>query len=209
MLGKWFRKVNPALTATANGATPAGERSPQRLDEIDASLMTEFLCAAKSILAMTPAEAALAASFMTPRTYGAGDIVFKEGDNSTSNFMLWILQGEATVETGAANPRDSLTMTVMEAGSTMGEMGLMDGGRRSATCTACNTLRCAVLTRSALRQLATQHPEIAAKLMSLICIGISTRLRDVNEKFKRYVVMSNFMREQHREALPNIQVREA
>ena len=75
-------------------------------------------------------------------------------------------------------------MTVMEPGSTMGEMGLMDGGRRSATCIACSTLRCAMLTHTALMQLTAEHPEVAARLMSIVCIGISNRLRDVNEKIQ-------------------------
>jgi CRP/FNR family transcriptional regulator, cyclic AMP receptor protein len=208
MFEKWWKKRGVPAANGASRVALVGDRSAHPLDDIDHALTVDFLCRARSILALKPTEAAIAARFMAARRYQAGDVIFREGDATASNFMLLILDGEATVETTAPNPRDNLTMTVMEAGCTMGEMGLMDGGPRSATCTACNTLRCAVLTRTALRQLAAEHPEIAARLMSIICIGISNRLRDVSEKFKRYAVMSNVMREQQREALPNILARE-
>ncbi len=174
------------------------------LTEIDHSLTVDCLCSAGSILAMTPREARLAASFMVARQYPVGAQVFRDGDATDSTYMLWLLQGEATIETAASDPRDVITMTVMEPGSTLGEMGLMDGGRRSASCMACSNLRCAMLTRRSLQRLAREHPDVAAKLMAIVCMGLSNRLRDVTEKFKRHVRVSNIMLEKHREALPNV-----
>jgi CRP/FNR family transcriptional regulator, cyclic AMP receptor protein len=178
--------------------------SPPRLGELDHALAIGFLCGSRSILAMNAREAAIAAGLMTPRHYPSGALVFREGDSTSSTYMLWILQGEASVETVPANPRDAMTMTVLEAGSTLGEMGLMDGGKRSITCTACSSLRCAVLTRESLRTLAARHPEVAVKLMSIVCMGLSNRLRDVTEKFKRQVLMFNVISEEHPEAMPTI-----
>jgi CRP/FNR family transcriptional regulator, cyclic AMP receptor protein len=199
MLHKWWGYKSVASVSEIE-PDPAGPP----LTDIDHTLAVDLLCRARSILAMTPKEAELAVGFMVARQYEVGAQVFRDGDASDSTFMLWILQGEATIETAASNPRDAITMTVMEPGSTLGEMGLMDGSRRSANCTACSTLRCAMLTRRGLQQLTSRHPDVAAKLMAIICMGLSNRLRDVTEKFKRHMRVSNIMLERHREAMPNI-----
>jgi CRP/FNR family transcriptional regulator, cyclic AMP receptor protein len=116
--------------------------------------------------------------------------------------MLWILDGEATIEAVNADFQGSITMTVLEPGSTLGQMGLIDGSPRSATCTATSTVRCAVLTRQSLKVIAAKHPDIGVKLMAVICVGVSTRLRDLTNKFKRYVMMTQAMSQELRDAQP-------
>jgi len=197
MWKKWFEKAATPSKAAEGGATLA-----RPLDGVDRSLAVEFLCRARSILPMTPRQAETAAGFMVARQYAAGAVVFKEGDSISSRHMLWILHGEATIEAMAANPRDAITLTVLEPGSTLGEMGVLDGRRRSTGCTACSTLRCALLTRDALQALAAQHPEVAAKLLAIVCMGMASRLREVTEKHKRHVMVTNMINDEHSEAMP-------
>ena len=144
---------------------------------------------------LSPQEADQVARYFLRRQYQPGEVLVRQGDEP-SNYMLWILQGDATVEAVTPNPLDLLTMTVLQPGSTLGEMGLMDGSRRSVTCTASSAVCAAILTRQSLRTLSSRHPEIAVKLMSLICMGMSVRLRDVTNKFKGYVMMTHAMRDE-------------
>jgi CRP/FNR family transcriptional regulator, cyclic AMP receptor protein len=157
---------------------------------------------AKSIVPLTQQEAKIAASYMRARQYATGQIIIKEGDKTSTNYMLWILDGEATFEASAAQESGPIVVTVLGAGTALGEMGLMDGAARSLTCTASAPTRCAVLTRLMLQNMCTDHPEVAAKLMSIICIGISARLRDLTDKFKRYVRLNNAMNQELRESMP-------
>jgi CRP/FNR family transcriptional regulator, cyclic AMP receptor protein len=129
--------------------------------------------------------------------------LIQAGDSTSSNYMLWILEGAATIEAVTTTGQNLITMTVLEPGSTVGEMGLMDGASRSATCTASTPMRCALLTRLSLQALATRHPEVAVKLMFIVTIGVAIRLRDITEKFSRYVMMSNAMREEFGAAAPS------
>jgi CRP/FNR family transcriptional regulator, cyclic AMP receptor protein len=196
MLGKWFEKRPSSSPVKGNADVPASPTGhPATLNEFDHALAVQFLCRKDSVMPLSPQEAAQIARYLLPRQYKTGEVLVREGDTQ-SNYMIWILHGDATVEAVTASPRDPLTMTVLQPGNTLGEMGLMDGSKRSVTCTASSTVRAAILTRQSLRTLSSKHPEVAVKLMSLICMGISVRLRDVTEKFKRYVMMTHAMRDE-------------
>jgi CRP/FNR family transcriptional regulator, cyclic AMP receptor protein len=196
MLGKWFEKWAGTLSDKDKVDAPASASAhPPALNEWDQALAVQFLCRNDSVMPLSPHEAVQVARFLLPRQYKPGEVLVREGDPQ-SNYMIWILHGDATIEAVTANPQDPLTMTVLQPGSTLGEMGLMDGSKRSANCTASSPVRAAILTRQSLRTLSSRHPEIAVKVMSLVCMGISVRQRDLTEKFKRYVVMTHAMRDE-------------
>jgi CRP/FNR family transcriptional regulator, cyclic AMP receptor protein len=196
MLGKWLEKRSVTSPVKGNVDAPASASAhPPALNELDQGLAVQFLCRKDSVMPLSLHEAVQVARYLVPRQFKPGDVLVREGD-AQSNYMLWILHGDATVEAITASPLDPLTMTVLQPGSTLGEMGLMDGSKRSVTCTASSAVRTAILTRQSLRTLSSRHPEIAVKLMSLVCMGISVRLRDVTDKFKRYVMMTHAMRDE-------------
>lgn len=195
MLGKWLEK-RATLSVKGNIVAPASASvHPPALSSFEHALAVRFLCRNDSVMPLSPEEAVQVARYLLPRQYRPGEVLVRQGDEQC-NYMLWILQGDATIEAITASPLDPLTITVLQPGSTLGEMGLMDGSRRSVTCTASSAVRAAILTRQALRTLSVRHPEIAVKLMSLVCMGISVRLRDVTDKFKRYVMMTHAMRDE-------------
>ena len=195
MLGKWLERRATLPVKGSIDAPASASVHPPSLSSFEHSLAVQFLCRTDSVMPLSPQEAIQVARYLLPRQYQPGEVLVRQGDEQC-NYMLWILQGDATIEAVTANPLDPLTMTVLQPGSTLGEMGLMDGSRRSVTCTASSAVRAAILTRQALRTLSSRHPEIAVKLMSLVCMGISVRLRDVTDKFKRYVMMTHAMRDE-------------
>jgi CRP/FNR family transcriptional regulator, cyclic AMP receptor protein len=173
----------------------------QEMEALDASRLIEFLCTAECITPMSRQEAKIASSYMRARQYSDGDVILKEGDKSNTNYMLWILDGEAVVEALSTNLSNPITVTVLGPGTTLGELSLMDGGVRSLSCTASGNTRCAALTKRMLQNMALDHPEVATKLMSIIFIGVSVRLRDLTEKLKRYVRLNQTMNEELRETM--------
>ena len=208
MLGKWLEKCAATLPVKGKGkgnvnvnAPASASVHPPALNSLDQALAVQFLCRNDSVMSLSPEEAVQVTRYLLPRQYTAGEVLVRQGDEQC-NYMLWILQGDATIEAVTANPLDPLTMTVLQPGSTLGEMGLMDGCRRSVTCTASSAVRAAILTRQALRTLSSRQPEIAVKLMSLVCMGIAVRLRDVTDKFKRYVMMTHAMRDELLQSAP-------
>ena len=195
MFGKWLTRRSGATTAAGLDDGGAASSQPTRLNHTDRSLAMLFLCRKDSVMPLSAADAEVVVPYLLPRQFRPGEMLLREGD-TRSNYMLWILEGDATIEAVTDGPLNPITMTVLQPGSTLGEMGLMDGARRSVSCTASSAVRAAVLTRQSLRALSARHPAVAVRLMSVVCMGIAARLRDTTEKFKRYALMNHAMRDE-------------
>ena len=79
---------------------------------------------------------------------------------------------------------DGMVMSVIGPGSMIGEMGLLDGEPRSASCTAATDLTAAVLPRDAMLKLIKTKSEVAARLMLAVSKRLSDRLREANRTIK-------------------------
>lgn len=172
------------------------------LNDSDVALLTGFFCNTPSVIPMSRQEAGIAASYLRLRKYAVEETIIKAGDKVNTNYMLWILEGEASIEASASSAGVPIFMTVLSAGSTLGEMGLIDGAMRSVNCIASAPTRCAWLSKSMLQNLCVDHPAVAAKLMSIVCMGVSVRLRDITEKFKRYVQLNRALSAELNELSP-------
>jgi len=139
---------------------------------------------------------------MQPRRIAEGTTFIREGDAQNTDFMLLVLDGEVTIESIVVSRTQPITVTVLGPGSLIGEMGLLDGAPRSASCTAVTDLRCAMLNRAALNQLLDDDPRTAAKLMLAISTRIAERMRENQEKLKLYAQLTQAMNEEINELMP-------
>lgn len=178
----------------------------QRLRSIEGSaaadLAAELLCAPSALLQLSHEEARKVVSYMRPHRIAEGMTFIREGDTEHTHFMLLVLDGQVTVETIVVSRTQPITVTVLGPGSLIGEMGLLDGEPRSASCTAMSDLRCAILTRKALQQLLADDPQTAAKLMVAISLRIAERMRECQEKLKLYAQLTQAMNEEINALMP-------
>jgi CRP-like cAMP-binding protein len=192
----------------ARPAPDAPESLPpaRRLRAIEGSdsaeLAAGMLCAPTALLQLTHEEARTVVSYMRPQRIAEGTTFIRERDTQDTGFMLLVLDGQVTVESIVVSRTQPLTVTVLGAGSLIGEMGLLDGAPRSASCTAMTDLRCAVLTRNALNQLLSDDPRTAAKLLLAIGTRISDRMRESQEKLKMYAQLTQAMNEEISALMP-------
>jgi CRP-like cAMP-binding protein len=97
-----------------------------------------------------------------------------EGD-----YMILILSGQVRV-----SKQDifggSIGLAVVGPGSFLGEMSLIDGEHRFATCIAYGPVRFAVLTRADLNELLFAHPRLANKLLLWLLRVSIGRVRDTD-----------------------------
>ena len=75
-------------------------------------------------------------------------------------------------------------------------MGIVDGGARSATCTATTDLMLGVLTRDALLQMMEDRPAVAARLMLAIAKRIADHLRETNRKLMTLARVSKALQQE-------------
>jgi len=148
-----------------------------------------------ALVELSVADAREVVSYMQPQLIEAGNVITREGEERQSDFMALVLDGEVTVEsTGTAN--DSMVVSVLGPGSLIGAMGVLDGGARSATCTAATDLALAILSRDSMTRLVEKHPQVASRLLMAICKRIADHLRDTNRKLMTFVQVSKALQEE-------------
>ena len=145
--------------------------------------MAELLISHTALTDLSLDDACKIAQRMHTRSIKKGVVLVQEG-TSANNYMLLILRGEGVVENEALKKADALILGVVSVGHIIGEMGLLDGEPRSATCTAFTDMDVAVLDRSALMQLIIQEPATGCKLLAALLQRTAIRLRATNKKLR-------------------------
>jgi len=175
---------------SASAGTNAGVASES------ADQAAELLMAPAALMQLTLEEARVVVRYMQPQLVAKGTIFMRQGDGRDTGFMLLVLSGEVTVETLVPSRTDPIVISLLGPGSLIGELGLLDGQPRYATCVAATPLRCAILTREALEQLMHDNAPVAAKLLLAMAVRIGARLRELTDKLKMYAQLTQAMEQE-------------
>jgi len=122
----------------------------------------------------SPAEVRLLAHFMDVYRAEPGMEVIQEGDGG--DFMLMLIEGKVEVQKRDRWNTPQL-IAVVEAGRTLGEMSMIDGEPRFATCVAVEPALVSVLTRENLARIIVEQPMLGAKILMELVLRLSQRLR--------------------------------
>src|SRR3990170_6202930 len=118
------------------------------------------------------------AEVAVPRRFGAGEVVFREGDDSSTCYV--VREGHARAIREHADGRQ-ITLATFGPGDIFGELAMFDDERRSATVEAIDDLDALAILGADMRRLMHEHAEIAVKL----AVALVRRLRDANERLAR------------------------
>ncbi len=128
--------------------------------------------------------------------FEAGTTVILQGETEVTDFMFLVLSGDVTIETITVSRADPTVMSVLGPGHLVGEMGLLDGAPRSASCVASTDVTAAVLTRGALARLIHDDAAIGAKLLVAISQRLAARLRESGQKLRAYTQLTRAMQQE-------------
>jgi CRP/FNR family cyclic AMP-dependent transcriptional regulator len=105
--------------------------------------------------------------------------ILREGDGG--DFMLMVLEGMVEVRRRdrSNNPR---LLASLEAGKTLGEMSMIDGEARFATCVAVEPVVVAMLDRESLARIIVEQPMLGAKILMELVLMLSQRLRATSQR---------------------------
>ena len=202
MVKNFFRQLlNPGQGA-GQDTHPESVSHLERQEFPSQARAAELLAAPSALAQLSLAESHIVVGYMRPRHIPAGTVFIREGDAHNTGFMVLVLEGDVVVESIVVSRVSPITLTVLGAGSLHGELGLIDGLPRSASCTASSEINCAVLTRESLLQLLKDKPAIAAKLMMAIAVRMGERVRDNNDKLKKYAQLTKAMQQEIDHLLP-------
>jgi CRP/FNR family transcriptional regulator len=124
------------------------------------------------------AELEAVAAVAVPRRFAAGEAVFREGDESSTCYV--VRDGHARAIREHPDGRQ-ITLSTFGPGDIFGELAMFDDERRSATVEALDDLEVLAVLGHDMRRLMREHAEIAVKL----AVSLVRRLRNANERLAR------------------------
>ncbi len=107
------------------------------------------------------------------KIYADNEIIFREGDPSSSAFV--IISGQVELLKNAPNGRIRLAM--LSAGEIIGEMGIVDKSARSATARAVGPVTLDIIEREGFLASLKEQPDVALAVIG----NLAERLRNSNE----------------------------
>ncbi len=125
------------------------------------------------------------AGFMQVYRAQAGEVIIREGDSG--DYMLLLIQGQVDILKKDQH-RNEQHMTTVLPGMTLGEMSMIDGEPRFATCIAKETATFAVLTRDDMVKIILEHPSLGSKILIKLVTLLSQHLRQTSQKLLDYMV---------------------
>lgn len=118
------------------------------------------------------------AEVAVPRRLRAGEVVFREGDESDTCYV--VQEGHTRAVREHPDGR-TITLANFGPGDIFGELAMFDDERRSATIETLERTEVIAILGRDMRRLLREHPDIAVKLIA----ALGRRLRETNERLAR------------------------
>jgi CRP-like cAMP-binding protein len=128
--------------------------------------------------ALGPEDLEQVAQVAVPRRFSAGQVIFREGDQSDTCYVVANGHARALREHGDGR---TIALARFGPGDIFGELAMFDDENRSATVEALDDLHALAILGHDMRRLMREHPDIAVKLV----IALGRRLRAANERLAR------------------------
>jgi CRP/FNR family transcriptional regulator, cyclic AMP receptor protein len=123
-------------------------------------------------------ELARVAEVAVPRRIPAGQVIFREGDQSDTCYV--VRHGHARAIREHPDGR-TIALAHFGPGDIFGELAMFDDERRSATVETLDELEALAILGQDMRRLLRDHPDIAVKLI----VALGRRVREANDRLAR------------------------
>ena len=129
-------------------------------------------------------EILLLSQFMQVYRTGPGVEIIREGE--AGDFMVFLIEGQIEVfkQDQWNAPR---LMALIAPGESFGEMSMIDGEPRFASCIAAEPCMIAVLSRDSLARIILEQTTLGAKILMELVLMLSQRLRQTSTKLLAYM----------------------
>ncbi|HEX3872709.1 MAG TPA: cyclic nucleotide-binding domain-containing protein, partial [Solirubrobacteraceae bacterium] len=116
--------------------------------------IVRFLASVPLFEALSADGVARIAEIVVPRSFAAGDVIFREGDPGDSCYL--VRTGRARAMRNSKDGR-RITLANFRPGDIFGELALFENETRSATVEATSTVRLLAILRGDMRRLMRTH----------------------------------------------------
>jgi CRP/FNR family cyclic AMP-dependent transcriptional regulator len=115
------------------------------------------------------------AQVAVPRSWGRGEVIFREGDPGDTCYLI---QDGAVILTREHQDGRMIALAELRAGGMFGELAMFRGETRSATAEAIEDTTAVALLAPDLQRLIKRNPDIASKLLAVL----AERVRRTTER---------------------------
>jgi len=126
----------------------------------------------------TPAELDAVAKVLKPERLAPGTVLFREGGRATACFIVVEGRVRVSLERGAK----AMQLAMLGRGELIGQMALLDGSRRSATCAAAEAALVLKLDRDEFELLFRSGAPFALKFVDSLTRMLVAQLRFANRQ---------------------------
>lgn len=165
-------------------------------DTAPEEVAARLLVTSSALADLTLGDALKVVGYMRPKLIKAGTVIIQEGEVKQTDYMMLVLEGDIAVENELPGLHESMVVNIMGPGHLIGDMGVLDGAPRSATCIANTDIAVAVLSRTALMRLLKDDPKVGAKLLLAISKRMADRLRETTRKLKTFAQMNKALQQE-------------
>jgi CRP-like cAMP-binding protein len=144
----------------------------QKLEDLELKVVQLRECELFRLYSLRDLE--VVAGMVEIRSIRAGERIFVEGD--TADWLAFVIEGKFSI-TKQGTHQQPITVSREYRSRILGEMAVIDGEPRSATCTSASGARLAILRASDFDKLGEDHPRIGFRLLRDVAKILSTRLR--------------------------------
>jgi CRP/FNR family transcriptional regulator, cyclic AMP receptor protein len=127
---------------------------------------------------LVPEDMRRIAELVVPRSFEAGQVVFREGDSSDTCYV--VRSGRARAVRQHPSGR-TIALATFGPGDIFGELAMFEDERRSATVEAITPTSVVAVLGPDMRRMMAEHPQISTRLV----IALGRRLREMNERLLR------------------------
>ncbi len=129
-------------------------------------------------------EIRLLSHFMQVFSAAPGVEIIREGE--PGDFMMLLVEGRIEVfkQDHWNTPH---RIAALEAGATLGEMSMIDGEPRFASCIAVEPSIVTVLSRASLARIIIEQPMLGAKVLMELALMLSRRLRETSSRLVMFL----------------------
>lgn len=131
---------------------------------------------------LSPASIEALVSLLGARRLGEDEVLYKEGDPGDA--LMMVVSGRLSVRVRSTASTQDAEVAAVYPGEVVGEMACVDPGPRSATVVATKITQVLELTRSTMRVLMSNAPEVAVAVHGAVIQLLSRRLRDTNSRIE-------------------------
>lgn len=165
-------------SADGGDGVPAGARETVNIDG-ELAEFTSFLESIPLFENLTPEELREVYRATEFRELKEGETLFEQGDEAESMFAL--RDGQLEVRSSSPSGED-VVLAELDAGTIVGEMSIIGGGRRSATVEAATSSMLIELSRRQFDQLRDDDRPVAYKIMMQLARLLEKRRRETESR---------------------------